>query len=334
MNRFLRLAFIALALAMPACNSDDIDDIKDAVDGPKRKQINIGATGVNAFGNNPQFGSICSQFSDIRDNLNLKYIRVLIQWNDGVQPTPSSTQFFGFYDNVIDCIPPGADALLVVTGLPSWMSNSANWTAGNPRSTFVEKWFRKVVQRYRDNPRVVGFEVWNEPNMQADPQNTTMQFVDAPELFVEMQALAYSVAKDLAPAKLVLNAATTSLVQNYPSTLNYNKEMQAAGIEEFVDVYNIHYYGEQVEKFIDGGRSFLKGLKRPIWITESGAQGVNKQLAYVETMWPYLTEQVSAISRIYYYQYDSTAPAESTFGLRTTTASAPVSDLYVYLRDQ
>ena len=68
-----------------------------------------------------------------------------------------------------------------------------------------------------------------------------------------------------------------------------------------------------------------------IWITESGEQGPNDQLEYVETTWPFLTEKIPGISRIYYYEYSSTAAITQSFGLRNTDQAFPVSDFYVDL---
>ena len=78
---------------------------------------------------------------------------------------------------------------------------------------------------------------------------------------------------------------------------------------------------------------FLNGLSVPVWITESARQGVNQQLAYAETAWPFLRESVGRIERIYWFQFTSREAAGSTFGLKTPDPGAPVSDLYVWLRD-
>jgi hypothetical protein len=77
----------------------------------------------------------------------------------------------------------------------------------------------------------------------------------------------------------------------------------------------------------------LNSIQKPIWLTESGEQGPNNQLAYVETAWPFLSDKVSGIQRFYYFEYGSTVPAEQNFGLRTTDSNFPVSDLYINLRD-
>lgn len=333
-----------LSFFIVACNSSDRDKIEDAIDNPddisdiidgvERKPIDTTRMGINAFGNKPAFGSPCAQFADVRDTLKLKFIRILFQWNNGVQPSPGSPIAFGFYDELARCIPAGTDALVVLAGLPTWMGDPGNWIEGNPRTTFVERWVRPVINRYAGNGRIIGFQIWNEPNRDVDADNSILEVLDNPENYVELLARAHSIGKDRAPGKLIVNAATTSLVQNFPATLNYNIALRDAGIQNFTDVYAIHYYGKQFEKFISGGRGFLQSLSRPIWITESGQQGMTQQLPYVETVWPYLREQVSGIDRIYYYQFGSQSAPENSFGLRNPSPTSPVSDLYIFLRDR
>lgn len=337
------LSFL-LSFFIVACNSSDRDRIGDAIDNPSdisdiiegidRKPIDTTRMGVNAFGNKPAFGSPCAQFAEVRDTLKLKYIRILFQWNNAVHPSPDSPISYGFYDDLARCIPAGTDALVVLTGLPTWMGDRNNWIDGNPRTTFVERWVRPLINRYASNRRIIGFQIWNEPDFDTDADNSILEMVDNPENYVEMLARAHSISKDIAPGKLVVNATTTGLVQRFPATLNYNIAMRDAGIQNFTDVYAIHYYGMQFEKFIAGARGFLQSLSRPIWITESGIKGMTQQLAYVETVWPYLREQVPGIDRIYYYQFGSETAPEDSFGLRNTSPTSPVSDLYIFLRDR
>ena len=106
--------------------------------------------------------------------------------------------------------------------------------------------------------------------------------------------------------------------------------------EIILDIWNIHYYSEAFENVVASGGvgPFLRSLGKPIWVTESGEQGPNNQLAYAETVWPFLKEEIPQIERFYYFQYGETGPIGSNFGLRTTDPSAPVSDLYISLRDQ
>ena len=93
-----------------------------------------------------------------------------------------------------------------------------------------------------------------------------------------------------------------------------------------MDVWAIHYYGEQFERVItsDGVADFLNGVGRPIWITESGQMGIDKQLAYVETAWPFLRDKIPGIDRIYYYQFASNQPASTAFGLKVNNPGPAV----------
>jgi hypothetical protein len=112
--------------------------------------------------------------------------------------------------------------------------------------------------------------------------------------------------------------------------------MRDAGAQVFLDRWAVHYYGRQFENVRrDGGVSdFLNGLSTPIWVTESGAQGVNEQLKYGEEVWPFLREEIPSIERIYIYQFAEATPADVTYGLRNLTPGLELSDLYISFRDR
>ena len=279
-------------------------------------------------------GSTCAQYEEIKNTLGLKFVRVLFNWDDNVQPTPDASLNFSFYDQIISCIPSGVDALVILTNTPSWMSNSANWVQGNPRLTFARKWAKQVAQRYAGNSKIRAYQVWNEPNNPAFSVNSRIQVLNSPENYIELVSLSSNLIKDADPGRTVVSGATTAIAQNYPDTLNYNKSLVNGGILSAVDIYGIHYYGTNLEAFVDGVRDFLNGVSKPIWVTESGRQGVNNQLAYAEKIWPYLRENVSGIGRIYYYRFAENTPADVSYGLRTPDSGFPVSDLYIALRDR
>lgn len=332
----LTLAILLSACLLSACSSDDakelVDDIDDVID-TDRREIDPSRTGVNAFVNDSRFGSISSQFTEIRDTLKLRFVRILFNFDDNVSPTPSSGLDYGFYDAIASSIPSGLEAIVVLTGIPSWMRNSSNWEDGNPRKTFVEKWVRPTAARYASNGRIIGFEIWNEPNMVANQDNITLDIASNPENYVELLALGFSTVRDVAGSKLVISASTTAINQNFPSTLNYNIAMRDAGAQNFIDKWGVHYYGKQFENVVRSGgvEEFLDSLSKGVWITESGAQGLNNQLAYVEETWPFLFDKFDRLERIYYYQFAEATPSASTYGLKNLES---VSDLYVHLRER
>jgi hypothetical protein len=301
-----------------------------------RKQIDTTKMGVSAFVNDSRFGSISAQFKEVKSTLRLKYVRVLFNWNDQIQPTSSAQPDFSFYDSIAAKFPRGIEALVILNGVPSWMKNSTNWIDGNPRKTFVERWVKPVMQRYARNNSIKAWQIWNEPNMGLLEDNTVLDVANNPAHYVEMLSLAFAASREITPTKKVVMAATTAINQNYPDSLNYNKDLINAGAQSFADYFAAHVYGEHLENFLIPGRAtdFLKSVSLPIWITESGTKGINAQRSYVERMWPYLNTAIPGIKRFYLYQFTEATPAGTTYGLRNLTPKFSISDLYIYLRDR
>ena len=301
-----------------------------------RKALPFSLLGVNAFANDQRFGSIRSQFREVRGTLGIKDIRALFYWNDQIQPTPTSTPFWGFYDEIARSFPPDVRVLVVLTGTPSWMKDPANWTDNNPRKTFVERWVNPVISRYRTNTAITTFQIWNEPNNPSFSENSTLDVLTSPDNFLELQALAYQAGKKVAPRKRIINGATTAIAQNFPGTLNYNKSLISGGISNFTDAFAIHYYGKNVDKVLlpNGVKDFLKGISQPIWVTEIGKQGTTSQLDYAQRMIPFLISTAPKIQKVFIYQFTEATPANSTYGLRNLTPGRLLSDLYIHLRDR
>jgi len=301
-----------------------------------RQPIPYSLLGINAFVNEPQFGSIRSQLREVNSILGIKKTRVLFAWNDQVQPTPGTTPNFAFYDQIVNSLPVGTEALVILTGTPSWMKDSRNWIGGNPRATFAELWAKKVAARYSKRGRVRAFQIWNEPNNPDFKENLTLDVLTKPENYVELLALSYNAVKSVAPRKLVVSGATTAIAQNFPETLNYNKAMVKAGALSFADSYAIHYYGKSVERVLlpGGVAEFVNSITKPVWVTETGAQGVNKQLEYAQRVFAFLKARMPGIARVYIYQFTESTPSATTYGLRNFTPGASVSDLYINLRNR
>ena len=315
------------------CDAQDLLDV--ALDPPKRKPIDTSIVGVNNFFVLDEFGSIEDQFLEIRDKLGIKFVRILFAWTDGVQSGPNAPLNYSFYDRIVESIPPGMDVVIVLAHTPTWITNPANWIENNPRITFALEWVRPTVRRYANNPRIIGWELWNEPDLTVVASDAALE-VTIPEKYAELIAYSTNEVRRGDPGKLVVMGATRSIQQQFPTTLRFNKTLKDLGLEDMVDVWNVHYYGSNYESVVttNGIRDFLNSLKIPIWITESGEQGPNKQLAYVETAWPFLKEKIPGIARFYYYEFASNAPIDQNYGLRTGDPALPVSDLYVYLRDR
>jgi hypothetical protein len=190
----------------------------------------------------------------------------------------------------------------------------------------VDLWVKPTVTRYKANARISAYQIWNEPNDTANPDNAALGFQD-PNKYIETLASASSYIKTQAPGKLVINAATTAIAQNYPKTLNYNKALLSAGITRLVDRFAIHYYGSNYQNVIlpNGISSTLAKIDIPIWVTESGRQGSNRQREYIERTWTLLDNNIPKIERYYYYQFTDGTPGSSSYGLKFPGG---ISDLY------
>lgn len=331
LKKFILFLLILLMSIFSAC-SEAGDLLELAIDPPGRETIDTSRLGLNNFFVDPEFGNIQQQYDEIQNTLGINSLRILVAWVNEVQPTPTSTADFGFFDNIINNIPPGMDVTIVVFGTPDWMLNPANWDDGSPRQTWVNRWLTPVVQRYGSNPRVTGFEIFNEPDFVELASDASLELT-VPANYVDLVRRGAPVIRSLAPTKLVIPAATLSINQSFPDNLNYNIELRDLGLAELVDIWNIHYYSQSFERVLQGNgiANFLNSLNMPIWITESGEMGPNNQLEYVEVTWPFLREEIPSIDRIYYFQYGEVVPDDINFGLRTLNV---VSDLFVHLRER
>lgn len=130
------------------------------------------------------------------------------------------------------------------------------------------------VSRFANDPKVIAWELENEPENFL--QWTAQQYVDW--------------VKDVAPLvrntagrdqKLVA-AATRPMVQDFPNTLNYNKDMISAGLLDEVDVFNMHVYTKQYEKLPSVEEVFTSAQSRgaEVWVTEVGENELADQLSY------------------------------------------------------
>ena len=335
--RFLPSLHLLLFVSLVLASCKDAGELLDlAKNPPKRERIDAARMGLNNFFVDENFGSIEEQYREIRDELGIKHIRILLAWTDAVQPSPSAEANYSFFDKIIRSAPEGVDLLVVLAHCPSWMRDSSNWIGNNPRRTWIERWLRPTVMRYRADSElsgpIVGWEVWNEPNLSRLTQDTVLG-LDQVANYVELLNYAHRDIRRLDPGRLIVLAASESINQRFPENLNYNKELRRYGAEKLVDVWNIHYYSTNFESLVASGgvADFLNDLPIPVWITESGERGPTNQLSYVETAWPFLRKEAPGIDRIYYYEFSSSDALDENYGLKNNSPDYPTSDLYNHL---
>jgi hypothetical protein len=291
---------------------------------PKR-DLDKRLLGLNAFANEPNFGRVEDQYKEAREVLGIKNFRVLFYWSEDMQPNILAPKFYGFYDDIVRSLP-RSENIAVVTGLPLW---SLNGDSEVIIARFLNDYLRPTVRRYRRSSKIKYWQIWNEPNNESFRENNVIGVTRAPLKYVDLLRRAKKIVRRLTRRGRVVMGATTSILQNFPETLEYNKALVANDIKEVTHSYAVHFYGENFQNFLLGVDDFLKDLQLPILVTEIGARGSNDHENYIRGMVPYLKSNYPRMGNFYLYQFTEFTPGNETFGLKH---KGGVSTLYNYLR--
>jgi hypothetical protein len=280
----------------------------------------------NEFVGNPK-GDPAAQGNDIRSTLRLRHIRTSFFFDEGFLPSESAAADFSRFDTILASIPPDTDLLPILAYAPRWLANRPDW-----KEVFVARYVIPVLDRYGSDGRIGGWEIWNEPDGFCNGRGVPPGVLDcSPGDYVDLVSRAAPEIRKRSGA-LVVGAATTSINQSFPRLLDYNKGMVGAGLLGLVDVYNFHWYGEQLEKLSFGGiADFLNSTGKRVWCTESGERGSTNQLGHAQDVFPELDDEIDRLDRIYIFTYFDGEGPPSTYGLVANDGIE--SDLYQFLRD-
>ncbi|MBI2964199.1 MAG: hypothetical protein HYY35_10630 [Deltaproteobacteria bacterium] len=318
---------LVAALAVSACGlHGDVGDLGDLIFGNggdvPREQLGV----QNEFFGNPK-GGPAAQAADIRNTLGLRHIRTSFFFDESFLPSEGASPNFSRFDTILAAIPPDTDLLPILAYAPRWLANRADW-----KDVFVDRYVIPLLDRYGGDGRIVGWEIWNEPDAFCNGRVAPPGVLDcSPRDYVDLVA---RVAPEIRRRSggLVVGGATTSINQSFPSHFDYNKDMVNAGLLPLIDVYTFHWYGSQLEKLTFGGiADFLNDTGMLVWCTESGEQGSTRQLQHAEDVFPALDDEIDHLERIYVFTYFDGAGSADTFGL--VSAEGIESDLYQFLRD-
>lgn len=304
-----------------------VDDLGDLIFGNGGK-IPRGKLGIqNEFVSNPK-GDPGAQGADIRNTLGLRHIRTSFFFDESFLPSEGARPNFSRFDTILASIPPDTDLLPILAYAPQWLANRADW-----KDVFINRYVIPVLDRYGNDGRIIGWEIWNEPDGFCNGRVAPPGVLDcSPGDYVDLAARTAPEIRKRSGA-LIVGAATTSINQSFPSHFDYNKNMVGAGLLPLIDVYNFHWYGEQLEKLTFGGiADFLNSTGKLVWCTESGDRGSTRQLQHAEDVFPAFDDSIDNLDRIYIFTYFDGAGSANTFGL--VSAEGIESDLYQFLRDQ
>jgi len=267
---------------------------------PKEKDIDKTKFGLNSFLNIPLFGSPEEQLGMIED-LNVPIIRLLFNWNDDIQPERDGECNWSFYDDIVYSLPENVRAIAVLNGVPSWFEK------GDNVGYFME-YCHKVMTRYSEEDKLIGYQIGNEPNSDMFIDNVKMQLIEHPENYIRLLYPIYDMSRKINKNKLIISAATTSIVQNYPDTMKYNKMLIELNIHKFCDVYAIHYYADSWRGYFNllrPGRvlELIKKIRRPICITEIGTGEFNEHKKFARTRIPFLFKKIKNLRYVFWYKF-------------------------------
>ena len=228
--------------------------------------------GINNTFTDSGFGEPKEQF-DIINDLRIKHIRVIFPW---LQPTEKKKIDFSFYDKIINSCPDDTKLLIVIAHSPEWFVH-VHEDLEHAQDHWFEGWFKPVVDRYKPSKKIIGYEIFNEPDailMSSD----SLLGLNVPENYMRLLRKCSAYITDVDSSKKIVMSATATLRDN-SAHLEYNKELIRLGIQDLVDVYSIHCYdGEYVSWLKTNGIvDFLNSIKLPIWITETGTHGLENQ---------------------------------------------------------
>ena len=317
---------ICVLSTLLACGSHDGEDIGNLIFGGggtiPREKLGV----QNEFAATPK-GDTTAQANDIGAILAIRHVRTSFFFDEGFLSSENATPNFARFDEIVAAMPADTDLLPILAYAPSWLADRADW-----KDVFVARYVIPVLDRYGRNPRIAGWEIWNEPDGFCNGRVAPVGVLDCSARdYVDLVRRVAPVVRARSDAPIV-GAATTSINQSFPSHLDYNKDLVDAGLLAAIDVYNFHWYGEQLEKLSLGGiADFLNGTGKRLWCTESGERGSTRQLAHAAQVFPAFDRALTRLERIYVFTYFDGETADTTFGL--VAADGTESDLYGYLRD-
>jgi hypothetical protein len=319
---------LLVLLCTAACGGahGDAEDLGDLIFG-NGGSIPRDKLGVqNEFVSMPK-GDPAAQGNDIRSTIGLRHIRTSFFFDEGFLPSEGASPNFSRFDTILAAIPADANVVPVLAYAPRWLANRADW-----KDVFVARYVIPVLDRYGQDGRIAGWEIWNEPDAFCNGRTAPAGVLDcSPADYVDLVSRVAPEIRKRSGAPVV-GAATTSINQSFPRHLDYNRSMVDAGLLGFIDVYNFHWYGEQLEKLSFGGiADFLNSTGKRVWCTESGERGSTNQLGHARDVFPALDDEIDRLDRIYLFTYFDGEGPPATYGL--VASNGLESDLYQFLRD-
>ena len=265
--------------------------------------------GLNVFPGNRTAGPLVDQMRDI-SSIGVRYIRVNFWFDTIYMNAPHSSPNFTRFDEMVDAADAaGLEVLGILGPAPAWLTGSGDWMG-----VFAQKYVTPVVSRYKG--RVSHWEVWNEPDGSTPPLDGT------PEMYFQLLTAAHNAIKAADPGAKVVAGATVNIVSEGGAKVAWMNRLVDLGLKQQADILNFHYYSGLDVTLATAARTVVERTGLPVWVTETGIIGQDRQLDYFNKNVPYIDKALNP-ERIYWYCYiqgegehEETHPAD-TYGIVT-----------------
>ncbi len=255
---------------------------------------NFGGASLSGAGNDSQLGVWIGGGNANTVNLlqgsGAKWTRIYLQWNS-VEPTYTvpATYDFSYYDSLFAALgSAGITPIAEIRRNPPWAATTSCGPIDQlgGQAAFA-RFVRATVSRYSQPPyNVKNWEFYNEAD------NTDMGMLglflggcwgNYPNEYTAMLHLAHDTVKQVDPnARILIGGLAHENAAAF--NLSFLDQVLAAGVGNYLDVMNVHYYSSFAPAWSPNGVDDIKGKIAAVRQTMA-KYGVNKPIAVTETGW-------------------------------------------------
>lgn len=233
---------------------------------------------------------VASKYSTLVDaarDLRPGFVRVYLSWKD-VEAVEGERNWFWYDEHLLSVTRIGANILLIIDRSPFWAARTPGEPIYSDKINSYLSFVRELVQRYSKPPwNIHYYEICNEPDNSSPAvwESGISCWGNYGVEYAHLLASVYPVIKQTDPQSVVLMGGVA--YEDFAAfKRSFVTSVKFAGGYNYVDGYNFHFYPEFSSfwehlvpkvKGINAKILYWKrvvGSNKPLWITETGKQGI------------------------------------------------------------
>ncbi|MFZ0545855.1 MAG: cellulase family glycosylhydrolase [Candidatus Promineifilaceae bacterium] len=235
--------FYTAVRPQPNLDATDVNDYAD-----------VSPFGMNTFLQNEVLPEVREQSLQMLNQAGIHYIRQQFPWEDieihgkgdyiDRRNDPNGVDAWAKYDNIVDLAEQNNIEIIArLDNPPAWtraLTNTIGTLAPPDNYNDYGDYVAAVVGRYKG--RITYFQLWNEPNTNAEWGNQPIN----PEAFTELLCIGYHRAKEANPNAVILAGAlspTIALNDQNQNDLVFLQRMYLDGAGSCFDIFSAQGYG-------------------------------------------------------------------------------------------